>query len=109
MIIKDLKPLSECDSQALSDLLHGLDERYNMPSRETLRVNVLVPMWEETKKAIKNILFTVTDATFTTDAWTSDAQHSYITVTCHIIDSDFKLHSFVLETFEITVRHTSEN
>ena len=36
-------------------------------------------------------------------------EHSYITVTSHAIDSNFKLHSFVLETFEMKISHTSEN
>ena len=49
------------------------------------------------------------DIVFTKDAWSSLGDHSYITVTGHAIDCDFKLHSFVLDTFEMTTRHTSEN
>ena len=45
----------------------------------------------------------------TTDAWTSTTQQSYITVTAHIIDEDCNLKSYLLDTTEITKRHTSEN
>ena len=34
---------------------------------------------------------------------------SYLTVTNHALNSDFNLHSFVLHTFTMTSKHTSEN
>ena len=80
-----------------------------MPCPDTLRSNVLVPMWEETQNAIQRILDPINNIAFTTDAWTSIGEHSYITVTCHVIDSKFKIHSFALETFEMKSTHTSEN
>ena len=33
----------------------------------------------------------------------------YITLTCHLIDNDWKFHSFVLTTTEVAEDHTSEN
>ena len=48
----------------------------------------------------------------TTDAWTSFAKQSYITVTAHLIDvvdDKLQLLHFVLDTSEIKVNHTSEN
>ena len=45
----------------------------------------------------------------TTDAWTSLAEHSYITGTCHVINDDIILCSFVLETIEVKESHTSIN
>ena len=42
--------------------------------------------------------------------WTSKYQcRGYITLTCHLIDDKWKLHSFVLTTNEVAEDHTSEN
>ena len=45
----------------------------------------------------------------TTDAWKSFAKQSYITLTCHIIDHNGQLLTFLLSTTEMKQRHTSEN
>ena len=36
-------------------------------------------------------------------------QSSFITITAHILDEEFQLVSYVLDTQEIKARHTSEN
>jgi len=45
----------------------------------------------------------------TTDAWTSRANHSYVTHTVHYIDEHWKLCSHVLDTCEITTEHSAAN
>ena len=80
-----------------------------MPSPSTLRTNVLIPMFDDTKNIIKRLLDPINDIAFTTDAWSSRSDHSYITVTAHALDSDCNLHALVLNTFEMVNRHTSEN
>ena len=62
-----------------------------------------------TKNIIKRFLDPINDIAFTTDAWSSRSDHSYITVTAHALDSDCNLHALVLNTFEMVNRHTSEN
>merc|ERR1712121_510372 len=86
------------------------DGRYNLPCRSYLDTNVITPMYEETKLAIKEELKKHTNIAITTDAWTSMTQQSYITVTAHVIDEDkCELKLYVLSTAEITQRHTSDN
>ena len=90
-----------------TDLYEG---RYNLPSRSYLQTNVITPMYEETKLAIKEDLRKYTNIAVTTDAWTSMTQQSYITVTAHVIDeTKCELKFYVLSTSEITKRHTSVN
>ena len=55
-IVKDLKPFSDCDSPGLNMFSKSLNGHYNIPSKETLKTNVIIPMYEETKQAIKKIL-----------------------------------------------------
>ena len=58
---------------------------------------------------VQNILDGVDSVALTTDCWTSASQQSYITMTCHIIDKDMNLQSFVLDTLAMDVAHTSDN
>ena len=85
LIVKDLRPLFDCNSLALASLIHTFDERYHMPCADTLRSNVLVPMWDVTKHAIMRILDPINNIALTTDAWTSIGEHSFITVTSHVM------------------------
>ena len=78
-----------------------LSGRYNLPTRTYILNNVINPMFQETKEHIKKELKKYKNIGLTTDAWTSMVQQSYITVTAHIIDEDFKLVSYVLDTQEI--------
>ena len=97
---------NEAFGELCSELLGG---RYNLPSRYYIQENVMKPMFEETKAHIKKELKKQVHIGLTTDAWTSTTQQSYITVTAHIIDEKCNLKSYVLDTSEITTRHTSEN
>ena len=45
----------------------------------------------------------------TTDAWTSRANHSYVTHTVHYIDEHWKLRCHVLDTCEIVTEHSAVN
>ena len=44
LIVKDLRPLYDCNSPALANFIHNFDPKYHMPRPDTLRSNVLVPM-----------------------------------------------------------------
>ena len=82
-IVKDLKPFSDCDSPGLNMFAKSLNGHYNLPSKETLKTNVIIPMYEETKQAIKKILAPATDVALTCDNWTTleGGTRSYLTVT----------------------------
>merc|ERR1712082_188985 len=91
----------------------GCDEllggRYKLPGRTYMLTNVIHPMFEETKKLIKENMKKCKYIGLTTDAWTSIVQQSYITVTVHMLIDDFQLQSYVLDTSEIKERHTTDN
>ena len=70
----------------------------------------IVPaVYQACKDAVRAILQNKKNISFTTDAWRSINKDSYITITAHVLDDNLELHSFVLDTSEIKVRHTSEN
>ena len=111
MIVKDLKPFSECNSPGLNLLLKGMNRQYNLPTRDTLKTNVIQPMYQETKDVIKKLLVPATDIALTCDIWSTlqGSTRCYVTVTCHLINENFELLEFVLTTEEMQVSHTAEN
>jgi len=61
------------------------------------------------EKLIKNDLYNTRSICCTTDCWSSIVQESYITVTAHVIDSNWCPKSFTLTTHRMHKRHTVEN
>ena len=83
MIVKDLRPFSDCDSPGLNMFAKSLNSHYNLPSKETLKTNVIIPIYEEIIKAIRILLAPATDVALTCDNWTTleGGTRSYLTVT----------------------------
>ena len=46
---------------------------------------------------------------FTTDCWTSQAVDSFLSLTAHYTDENFKRQLLVLDTISVSVRHTAQN
>ena len=108
-IIKDLRPLDSLDGDGIQDWIETMMPCYSLPSRSYLLYDVIWPMYYETKELIKAYLNKNDSISLTTDAWGSMAHHSYISLTAHFIDAEFKLNSFLLSTEKIIESHTGEN
>lgn len=52
-------------------------------------------------------LSSVEKITLTTDCWTALTRESYITITCHYINSEWQMKSAVLLTESMLEKHTS--
>ena len=83
--------------------------RYKLPSRTYMTTKLVPLLYQSCRVAVTDILKKVQHIAFTTDAWRSFHKDSYITITAHVLDDDLTLHSFVLDTSEISERHTSDN
>lgn len=91
------------------------DGRYIIPSRKKFTYNILPTLYTNASKIVCqeiksyrelhgcNCIFGVT-----TDAWTSTSNTSFITYTLHLI-KDYKIVSFVIDTKELSDRHTADN
>ncbi len=78
-------------------MLKEFEPRYQLPDRKTITCNYLPAMFVKSQTSHFAI---------TTDAWTSGANHAYVTLTIHYIDDQYSLLSHVLETSEF---HTARN
>lgn len=46
---------------------------------------------------------------YTSDCWSSRAQHWYITMTAHVVDAEWTPKTFILNTQRLEERHTAAN
>ena len=105
----DLRPLSTVESPAFQKLVHELDPKYKLPGRTYFSSTVLPDLYQETRRYVEEALQQACQVAITTDGWTSRATESYMTVTAHCIDGDWKLQNFVLQTRQISESHTGVN
>lgn len=98
-------------TEAFKHLVKTLDPRYDMPSRTHFTDKVIPAMKEETVSQVKNQLISLeTSIALTTDGWTSRATHDYVTVTAHLINADWVLKSYCLQTHPLAAdSHTGES
>ena len=108
-VAKDLQPLSVVEDSGFIDLMEYVEPKLKLPSRSTLTHSWLPDIYETEKSKLKSLLASVEFVSLTCDLWSSIAHESKLTVTCHFIDSNFHLHSKVLETISMPERHTSLN
>ncbi|KAL3208585.1 hypothetical protein MRX96_038990 [Rhipicephalus microplus] len=87
---------------------------YVMPSRTTFSRAIILELYASKKQNLMHSLQAVIDGgveaiSITTDSWTSRANESYLSVTCHIMDSSFQLHVHALACTEMADAHTAKN
>ncbi|KAL7880871.1 hypothetical protein SRHO_G00031250 [Serrasalmus rhombeus] len=108
-IAADMRPFSVVENQGFRRLLHTLEPKYTIPSRTHFTRTVIPNLYEESKSKIVQILKDAASIAITTDGWTSRGTQSYITITAHTINSDWKMESVVLQTRPLFESHTGAN
>ncbi|KAL0893118.1 hypothetical protein ABMA27_014751 [Loxostege sticticalis] len=84
---------------------------YELPSRKHIS-SVLIPrLYEQKRDEVKKILSdtAIEKICLTVDLWTSKANESYIAITGHFINNNFKMQSVLLSCEHFSDRHTSAN
>lgn len=109
MIVTDLQPVSIVEDVGFLRFVKVLDPKYIPPSRRTIMRDHLPRLYEKKEKEVRDLLDKISWCTVTTDLWTSRATMGYITVTCHFIDDNWEMRSYVLETSHMDDSHTIVN
>ncbi|KAI3850037.1 hypothetical protein MKX03_024912 [Papaver bracteatum] len=107
-VILDEQPFRVVEGEGFKELCRVLESRYKVPYRMTISRGVL-NLYEAEKEKMKNY-FKANNVRvcLTTNTWTSNAQNkSYMVVTAHFIDKDWKLHKLVINFFQI-LGHSGE-
>ncbi len=108
-ISKDMRPFSVVDNVGFRELVRVLEPRYHMPSRPHFSQEVVPALYCEAKTKVLDGLKKAENVAITTDGWTLRACQSYITVTAHVITTEWEMKSFVLQTRPLFESHTGTN
>lgn len=112
MIALDLQPYTIVQDRGFRDLLKEAVPGYVPPSRTTLSRTLVPKLYDDTREKVRLELQNAFESgmeslSFTSDMWTSRANESYISLTCHFLDSQFKLTRYNLSTCHFPGKHTS--
>lgn len=108
MICMDTLPISIVQNKGFQKLLSYLAPFYKIPVPKTIQLRIDA-MYEKEKNNLLTVLKDANYIALTTDCWTSRATESYITVSCHYIDKDWRQRSYNITTENMEDRHTAEN
>ena len=82
---------------------------YKIPSRNHITNTCIPALYPQVKSQVEKELANAERMAITTDAWTSCATESYLTITAHHIAPDWKLNVHVLQTRAFKGSHTGNN
>jgi len=107
-VVGDLMPINLAEGKNFKKLINELTPGYKIPSRQTITRNI-EEKFRSSKVEIRKLLSHAKYASLTTDLWCNVKMHSFLGVTIHFINENFKLVNLVLATKEINGVHSGRN
>ena len=104
-IAKDMLPFVCVNDPGFRQMLHTFEPRYVPPDRTTIPRYYMPELYDQEKTRIMKAIATELQYfAFTSDGWSSRANHSYISLTVHYIDSQWviRCHSWRLLNAQLT-------
>ncbi|KAF2880598.1 hypothetical protein ILUMI_25579 [Ignelater luminosus] len=108
MLVTSYQSFSLIENQGFLEYSKKLQPLYTPPSKEQLLSTALPEFYSASVSELKMILELVESVSISIDAWTTNANRSYLTITCHFIYED-KLYDYVLATKEVFNVNCMEN
>ena len=84
------------------------NKAYTLPSRPTV-VSRIDLLFASTKSEVETEIQAAVNIALTIDYWSSVANESYLGVTCHFVNNDWKYRSLVLGVYDTDERYFTEN
>lgn len=109
MITTDLQPFSVVEDKGFREYTKALNPSYTLPGRKVLSQTMVPDRFLKCQAKVKGKVAQAASVCLTTDCWTSQTTTSFLSVTCHYIDEDFEMVSYLLDCFEFSDRHTADN
>lgn len=107
-LVKNYLPFQLVEDQHFKNFVLGLNSGYQFPARKTVSKVLIPQMYNLLKDVVKMKIQKVEAVCLTTDAWTSSANESYLSVTAHFVNND-TLESALLECYKYCESHTANN
>jgi hypothetical protein len=105
-----MMPYNLVEKEGFQLFVNALNPSYKLPCRKTVAESRIPSMYMETRTTVGNIIKNNANfLSFTTDCWTSGSNQPFIGLTCHFVNTNFKLGSACLGCIELSEDHTGEN
>ncbi|XP_026028480.1 zinc finger BED domain-containing protein 1-like [Astatotilapia calliptera] len=104
-----MMPINTVSREGFTSLIHKVDQRYRIPSRNYFSHVAIPQMYETCRKTVMFELSQAENYASTTDLWSSRTTEPYMSFTVHFLTEDFELKTRCLETVYFPDSHTSEN
>lgn len=109
MIVKDLRPLSLVEEEGFQRLVKALHPHTDISlSASWIRADLL-NKYEEIRLKVRQEVSHAKDLVLSAEVWSSSKEASYLTVTCHFINKNWELKSYMLDTAHLIGEHTPDN
>jgi hypothetical protein len=108
-VIINQHPFTLVEEPSFLDFVHSLHPDAEILSADTLK-RKLLDLYETNLEKIKKILIeTPGKISFTTDIWTSPSTKSFMSLTAHFIDTQWKLRNLIIDFSQLYGQHTGDN
>ena len=107
-LIENMLPFFLVSSSSFLKFVGHLDTRFKVGAAITYPNTIIPKEYDDIGLKEDKMLKPVEAVECTTDAWTSVATESYTILTCHFIDTEWKMQSICLQTRHCPESHTAE-
>lgn len=107
-LAKAMAPISTVENKAFKKMIHTLDKRYEIPSRNYFSKVALPSLYNQLREKIKKEVSALPYYATTTDLWSSRTMEPYLSLTIHYINDDFEIKNHCLQTSFFPEDHTGE-
>ena len=101
MIIVDELPFRFVEREGFRELMRTVEPRFRIPSRTTVMRDCLQLYMMEKEKLKYMFVSSSQRVCLTTDTWTSIQNLTYMSLTAHFIDKDWKLHKRIINFLKV--------
>ncbi|KAK0138123.1 Zinc finger BED domain-containing protein 1 [Merluccius polli] len=107
-LAKDMVPINTVERDGFRKMLHTLDKRYSIPSRNYFSYVALPAMYKKVRALVQAEVHDADYFAATTDLWSSRTMEPYMSLTVHFIATDFTMKSKCLQTAYFPDDHKGE-
>ncbi len=108
-IAKDMMPFTAVERPGFKRMLSAFDQRYELPGRKYFSQTAIPSLYNKTREKVESELQSVMFFSATTDLWSSETLHPYMSYTVHFITDSWEYRNLSLQTAFLPSDHTGDN
>jgi len=107
-VVRTGQPISLMDNKQFVKLLAVFDDKFKLPTRQYFSNELIVEKYNKFCNSLATKMKCIDYCGITTDCWSSNANHSYMGVTIHFVDDEYKFRSVEVALKYLIESHTSQ-